>query len=223
MLTLRNTKRLKLYNSLDTLKILTFWKIIQDKNILLLDFDYYDGKKYTDKDVKLIQSNWDNLYDEYYNLVNDSKTKHKLSKAFKELQTRSKINEIKNYIDFLISLKKGIGYVEEEIILKYEQQVYANLKKVDKRIKPKLFDGIDVNIQYLDKFLSALINTYNRDNENVKKEVEKQISNVYDVVASVESWLERSLPIEEISVTRWLAYEKQVKNKQKASKKNGKR
>jgi hypothetical protein len=41
-------------------------------------------------------------------------------------------------------------------------------------------------------------------------------------VASAESWLERTLPIDDIVVTRWISYQKQIKDKQKAQQKNGK-
>ena len=221
---LRNTKTLNLYRSLDTLKILTFWKIIQDKNILLLDKYYKENKKYSEKDLKKINDVWEKLYDEYHSLKNDSKSKAKLSKSFKELEVRNKIKEIKEYIDFLISLAKGSSMVDKEVITKYEQQVYANLKLLDKRIKPKLFEGIEVNIKYLSKFLNALINTYNRDNEDAKREVEKQISNVYEVVANAESWLApQPIFINEMVVSHWIAIEKMIEKKQKAQQKDGKR
>lgn len=217
----RNTKTLNLYKSLDTLKILTFWKIIQDKNILLLDFDYYDGKEYSNKDNQEIEQLWTRLYDEYYVLHNDPKSKHKIDKTFKELRLRELIELIKYNYDFLISLKKGYGIVEDEDIMRYEQECYARLKGLDKRIKINNFDGIESNLKYLSKFINSLINTYNREVKDNEKAVNNEVKNVYDVVASVESWLERSLPIEDITVTRWLAYEQQVKNKQKAHK-NGK-
>lgn len=220
----QSTRTLNLYKSLDTLKILTFWKIIQDKNILLLDKDYKENKKYSDSDLEHISNVWESLYDQYYELKNDSKSKVKLSKSFKELEVRNKIKHIKNYIDFLYSLKKGSLIVDKETIIKYEQQVYSDLKLLDKRIKPKLFEGIDANIEYLSKFLNALINTYNRDNEDVKKEVEKQINNVYEVVANAESWLApQTIFINDMVVSHWIAIEKMIENKQKAHQKNGKR
>jgi len=220
----RNIEQLKLYKSLDTLKILTFWKIIQDKNILLLDFDYFEGKKYSDKQKNEIEQLWNRLYDEYYVLIDDPKSRHKMDKSFKEFILRSKINDIRHYIDFLISLLKGVGYVEYEVIMKYEQEAYKSIKLIDSRIKLDLFGGINNNIEYLNKFMNGLINKYNIDiNSNNDKTVAKEINNVYEVVASAESWLERSLKIDDMVVAHWIAIEKQVKQKQKASLKNGKR
>jgi len=222
MLTLKNTKPINYYKSLDKLKILTFWKIIQDKNILLLDFDYFYGKEYTKEQKEEIEQTWLKLYDEYYILVNDSKSKYNLDKSFEELRLRDKINQVKQNYDFLIVLNDNKLRLKPEDIQKYEQETYRNLVRIDKRIKPLFFKGIEANLKNLDRVLKSLINRYNTDNKNNKKEVEKQIQNVYDVVANAESWLERNLDIDNMVVSRWIAYEKQIKDKQKAQKKNGK-
>lgn len=221
MLTYRNTKPINYYKSLDKLKILTFWQIIKEKNILLLDFDYEDGKKYSQDQLQEIEQTWLRLYDEYYVLLDDSQSKHKMDKTFNELKLRDKINQIKNNYDFLVTLKGYIGLLPDNDISKYEQETYNTIIKIDKRIKPKLFDGIDVNLNILDRVLKSLINKYNFEHKTNAKEVEKEIENVYDVVANAESWLERSIPIDDIVVTRWISYQKQVRDKQKAlNKKN---
>lgn len=222
MLTFRNIKPINYYKSLDKLKILTFWQIIKNKNILLLDFDYYDGKKYTKDQQNEIEQTWLRLYDEYYVLLNDSKSKFKMDKTFSELKQRDKINQVKNNYDFLVTLISYRGLLPDKDIDKYEQETYRNLIRIDKRIKPLFFDGLEANIKNLDRVLKSLINKYNIEHKDNVKEVTKEIDNVYEVVASAESWLERNLNINDMVVSHWIAIEKQVKNKQKASQKNGK-
>lgn len=222
MLTFRNTKPIKHYKSLDKLKILTYWQIIKDKNILLLDFDYFDNKKYTKEQTHELEQTWLRLYDEYYILSDNSKSKHKMDQTFDEIKQRDKINQIKNNYDFLVMLQEYVDVLPESDIAKYEQETYRNVVRIDKRIKPLFFKGIEANLKNLDKVLKSLINRYNVDNQTNEKEVSKEILNVYDVVASAESWLERSLNIDEMVVSRWISYEKQIKDKQKAQKKNGK-
>ena len=221
MLTFRNTT-LNYYKSLDKLKILTFWNIIKDKNIYLLDVHYKDGKKYSKNQLAEIENTWLELYDEYYVLLDDSKSRHTMSKSFDELKVRDKINQIKYNYDFLISLTNYIGVIPNEDITKYEQETYKRLKLIDKRIKPLYFDGIDANLKNLDKVLKSLINRYNIDHKENQKQIEKEIQNVYDVVANAESWLERNLNISEMVVSHWIALQKQIKQKQKAQQKNGK-
>jgi hypothetical protein len=222
MLTFRNTKQIKYYKSLDKLKILTFWQIIKDKNILLLDFDYVDGKKYSKEQLKELEDTWLRLYDEYYVLLDDSKSKFKMNKSFDELKVRDKINQIKYNYDFLINLKGYYGLIPDSDITKYEQETYKRLTVIDKRIKPLYFDGIDTNLSNLDKVMKSMINRYNIDHKESQKEIQKEIDNVYDVVASAESWLERSIPISDMVVSHWIAIQNQIKQKQKAQQKNGK-
>jgi hypothetical protein len=221
-LTSKNTTPINYCKSLDKLKILTFWQIIKDKNILLLDFDYSDGKKYTETQLLEIEETWLNLYDEYYVLLDDSRTRFKMNKSFDELQTRDKINQVKYNYDFLISLSNYVGSIPNEDISKYEQETYKRLKLIDKRIKPLYFEGVKANLENLDKVMKSLINRYNIDHKESQNEIQKEIDNIYDVVANAESWLERSIPIDEMVTSHWVAIQKQIKQKQKAQQKNGK-
>ena len=222
MLTFQNTKPIKYYKSLDKLKILTFWEIIKTKNILLLDFDYVDGKKYSQEQLKDLEETWLRLYDEYYILNNDASAKFKMNKTFDELKLRDKINQIKYNYDFLVSLSQYRGQISDNDISQYEQQTYERLKKIEPKIKPLYFDGIEANLNNLERVIKALINRYNQQHKDNAKQVQKEIDNVYEVVANAESWLERNLNINDMVVSHWIAIEKQIKDKQKAQKKNGK-
>lgn len=217
MLTLKNI--IKYHKSLDTLKILTFWDIIKYKNMFLLDVDYKENKQYTKSHLKELEDTWLKLYDEYYIMLNDSQSKHKMNKTFDELKIRDKINQIKYNYDFLVSLLK---YADDIDTTKYEQETYKRLKVIDERIKPKYFEGIEANLKNLDRVIKALVNKYNLEHKENVKTVQKEIDNVYEVVASAESWLERSLPINEMVVSHWIAIQKQIKLKQKSQQKHGK-
>lgn len=215
--------KLELFDSLDTLKILLFWEITRSKNALLLDINYSKTKKYTQNELQICEDLWLKLFDEYYVLRQNEDAKANLIKSFDEMKLREKISQIKNAIDFLETIKKQIGFISNEDIIKYEQECYAMLKKIDKRIKPLFFEGIDSNIINLGKVLKSLINQYNIAFKEKEKAVKKEVKNVYEVVANAESWLERSLDVENMVVSRWIAYERQVSDKQKAQQKNGKR
>lgn len=219
----RSSKKLHLYQSLDKLKILTFWQIIKDKNILLLDFDYFDGKKYNEAQKNEIEQLWFRLYDEYFLLINDSKSRFELSKSFDELKIRDKITQIKNNYDTLVRLKSFASVLPKEDVLKYEQEIYSILKKIDVKIKPLYFDGIDANLVNLDKVIKALINQYNINHKQNSDKINKEISNVYEIVANAESWLDRNININDMVVSHWIAIRNQVLQRQKAQqKKNSK-
>lgn len=211
-------KKLHLFNSLDTLKILTFWKILQEKNIFLLDFDYKEGKKYNNSEKSEIEVLWRRLYDEYFVLRNDAKNKAELDKGFKELKLKEQIILVQEVYNALVGLNNQKGLLPEDIIIKHEQKLYSVLKVISPKIKPKLFDGIEANLKNIERVINAMRNTYNLSYKKQEKIVEKQIKNVYTVVVNAESWLERSLDVEDMPTSKWIEIEKVVAHKIKKAK-----
>ncbi|MCP4052483.1 MAG: hypothetical protein GY739_05325, partial [Mesoflavibacter sp.] len=182
-------KKLHLFTSLDTLKILTFWKILKDRNIMMLDFDYYDGKKYSKEQEVDIAHLWERLYDEYYLLRNHKKSIQKLDSGFKELMLQDKINNVALNHDFLVNLLSYSQYLGKDETLRLEQKCYSIITTIDKRIKVKYFEGIQVNIDNLKRVLKSLQNTYNLNYAKQDAIVKDEIKNVYEVVANMEQWL----------------------------------
>lgn len=212
-------KQLKYYNSLDKLKILTFWDILQNKNVFLLDFDYFEGKKYNDAQKEELSNVWMRLYDEYFVLRDSSKSRMELIKAFDEMKLRDKINQIKENAEFLIKLRDLVGLLPDRQLAEYEQSTYHRLKKIDSKIKPLYFDGLEANIINLDKVLKSYINKYNQEHKKRDEAVKEEVKNVYSIVANAESWLERNININDMVVSHWLAIENQIIQKQKAQQK----
>lgn len=212
-------KQLKYYNSLDKLKILTFWDILKEKNPFLLDMEYYEGKKYTKKQENEINDIWLDLYDEFFIKMDNSKSRVDLSKSFDELILRHKINKIVRFAEVLQLIKENIDYIPLESLSQYEQEIYDKLVKFDKKIKPKYFDGIDVNLKNLDKVLKSYINKYNQDYKKDVKDTKEL--DIYDVVVNAESWLDgKNLDIENMVASKWISYMKQINRKKKAQDKN---
>jgi len=209
------------FKSLDTLKILKFWDIVKSSNVCMLDLDYYEGKRYSNDKKHELQQIWDRLYDEYFILRNDSLSKFELEKHFKGLVLGAKIVNLTYGINIIESLKRIQNAFTQQEIMQKRVDLYNNLKEIHPKIQYQYFNSLDLDRDYLLKFKNALQNSYNINHKPKEKVMQEQVNNVYKVVANVESWLERSLPIDEITVSRWLAYEQQVLDKQKAVK-NGK-
>src|SRR5690348_4844742 len=84
----RSTKRisqrdymssLELMN-LESLKIVTFWKIVETNDVELLDAKYKHGNKYSNEQIIYLNSYWVKLYDEFYNLRNNKSGKYLMNK-----------------------------------------------------------------------------------------------------------------------------------------------
>lgn len=208
--------KLKLFKSLDTLKILTFWKILQTDNILLLDSGYFEGKRYNKREQNDIKEVWERLYDEYYLLRNDGKSKRELEKAFESNEVKWKLKCLDTSIRSFMILKSVENTINVDKLYQMRKEMYDTLKLINKRIKFNHFSSIQEDIDYVKKFYVSMQNTYNLNYKPKDKVYKSQIDNVYKVVANVESWLDgKTLDIDNIVVSHWLAYEEQVINKQK--------
>ena len=206
---------MRLHNSLDTLKILTFWNIIKENNIFLIDKDYIEGKTYTKAEAEKVDAKWNELYDEYYELSNDVLIKSDLDKRFKYLKLSSKIKELRNNYEYLIKVYTNIKHIGMINAVKFENEAYKRIKLIEKRIR--FTDDIQANLKAVERVILALTNQLNQI--DLKEASKKGINNVYEVVANAESWIGRNLDIENMVVSHWLAIQKQVKQKQNAQKK----
>src|SRR5690554_596581 len=68
------SKSLEVYDSLEDLSIITFWKIVQgdaNKNIYFLDKKFNKKNKYSEEDEAILMETWHKLQDEYYLLQNN--------------------------------------------------------------------------------------------------------------------------------------------------------
>lgn len=223
---MRNTvtlSSLEIPKSLDKIRIILFWEILKERNPLLLDVNYFEGKQYSKEAQDYIVNTWYQLYDDYFEQRNDQKTKLTLSKTFEESKLLFKINTLVSNYNFLVALQRDYKEIlDDKTFISYEQEIYSLFKKIDSRIKLRLFEGVDVNLKTVKRFMESLQNTYNIKKGKTEKQIDKEITNVYDVVVKVEQILERSIPnINDISVLQWISYEKIANEKIKA-KKNGK-
>lgn len=216
-------RKLHIYNSLDTLKILTFWNIISEDNIYLLDKNYKEGKKFSKREQDTIDFTWSKLQDDYFTLRTDSKSKMDLEKSLDGLDVVRKLTALDTALKSLKTISLLIGLEDEEEIYKKRKLLYSKLEKVNHRIKFNHFRTINEDFEYLTKFYLSLQNTYNLNHKKKKKNEKEQVRNVYKVVANVESWLDgKNLDMDNMVVSRWLAYEEQVINKQKQQQQNKK-
>src|SRR5690606_30515054 len=126
-------------NSLKTLNIITFLEILQDNNFKRLDKDYDESKKYSDEEIKTLESVWLKLYDEYFSIKNDHKAKSYLFNQKKIVLLEATLQAIVKNHDILANLNE---FKQTNDTLVVKQKVIANIKEIDSRIKLNVFDDI---------------------------------------------------------------------------------
>lgn len=223
MLIFRN---LKVYDSLDTLKIITFWKINQTGNIYLLDKNFFEGKLYTNKEVIYIQELWLRLQDEYYKLQNDPKQRAKLRTSKERMLLMFKTQTIIHHLGFYERFFKYSELLDTKKFLEQEAELFNIFTKLglNKKINPLALPQEKLRI--VQKYTEAVIARLKRLQNEVEEDSKEEIQNIYSQVVSIEKIIDRPIPnIEEISVMQWIAYEQQAKEIIQAQKRanNGKK
>lgn len=202
--------------SLDKLKILLFWEILKTRNPLLLDGDYMPDKEYTDEEKEFVAQAWEIMYDSYFQLRNDGKSKFVLESAYEQMLLAHKIGQLQKNIDFCGYLEKHKEDLPEADYLRHKQGLIKNFVTIEPLIKVKYFEGLAENVEIVNKVISALHNKFNRHKEKNEKEIKEQVDNVYTVIARVSRITKMQINAQNMMVTEWLAYEQQAREIERA-------
>lgn len=205
---------------LKNISIVTFTDILNDKNTLQLIKDYDDTFEYSD-DIKLQCDNvWIKLFDEYFELKNDTRARHTIKKhgelrdiRFMIVATELCISTLQN-----ISLAQDNGDTSEDLLV-LKQTVLNGYMHVNEQISIKVFDSIESILKRLIKEHTALLNEYNLNSKRVSQTESKAKNNIYASVVNIQNVLGYAISdINKLSVPLYLELEKSAINKSNAQK-----
>jgi hypothetical protein len=197
------------------LKWVTFLEVMQTQKNFLLDANYSENKKYSESDYKLFSDYWMQLQDHAYEIEGSYESKDLIKKGMNRLLLIEQIKLMEKDTNLLVSFaSKRPLYMIADKLADYDkniQSIYAMIKRHDKRIKIKYFEGVDVNVKIMERIIASLINEYNTSDTVIDKKVKKQqISGVREVI-QVNRVLGTKLVYTEMSVMEWLEAKKLAK------------
>jgi len=217
---------MKLTNNLRELNIITFFDILLEGNIKLLDSEYNQNKEYTEEQLKEIDNTWLSLYDRYFELKNDIQARAYLQNQSRLLELNVKIKALQVIHDKLaeinsIYVNDRLQAIDFEIVAETKQNAFRQINLIDDRIKIKPLDSVSEICTKLQSVLKAFSNELNTISTNQEKRSEKVRNSVFDIIVNVEVGLEMKLGNpKEISVEQFIAYENKLKEKIKRLEKN---
>lgn len=217
---------LKVYDSLEVLKILTFWKINKTGNVFLLDKDFFEGKLYTEKESLHVQETWLRLQDEYYKIQNDPKQRAKIRVSKERMLLQFKVQTLISHLEFYERFFKYADLLDTKSYVEQENKLFELFKELGLNKKVSPFASQEEKLNIVSRYVNSVFGKLKRLNKEVEKESGEQIDNMYIQVVSIEKVIERPIPnIESITVMQWIAYEQQANEIIKAHKKvnNGKK
>lgn len=213
---------LNIIRTLDDLKILLFWKIIRDGNIMLLDVNHTD-REYTETERSEVQEVWYALYDEYYRQTNDSRSKHELKKSADELVLSYRIMTLHKFIELVGFLHNHRIDLPQEQWDKMYIDLVQSVKEKEPRIKTNIFDEPITTVEKINRYMASLNNQLKKLTTGKQANADSAVSNIYTKVASVGIELGLQLDVREMSCNEWLAYQSMYNQKRQAQEKQNRR
>lgn len=190
---------------------------------MLLDRSYVEGKEYTKEERLKIEGYWLEIYNEYYLLENDSKTKSTLASANDEMLLLFKLNLLIENYEFLKWTYRHKDLIIERDFLEYQHRVFLLFEKIHDGFKLEYFSDFDVNAKKIERLIASLTNTYNIKKKKTEKEIDKKVSNIYTIVAQVSEVFGFRIEVENMYVPEWLAWQARAKEKSNKVKAHGKK
>jgi len=210
-------------NKIDKLKIMVFWEILKTGNAMLLDSGYFEDKEYTKEERFKIEGYWLEIYNQYYLLENDSKTKTTLSNANEEMLLLFKLNLLIENYNFLKWTYRHRDLIDERAFLEYQHRVFLLFEKIHDGFKLEYFSDFEINSKKIERLISSLTNTYNIKKKKTDVKIEEQVSNIYVLAQQVGEVFGFRLDVENMYVPEWLAWQKRAKEKSIKMKSNVKK
>ena len=158
------------------------------------------------------------MYDEFYLLKQDNSVSNANEKANESILLLSKINLLALNLEALIKLYESILLLEIDLFIDIKTKILNNFTLIDQKIQPLFFEDLAENYNLINRFLVSYQTTYHLHFKVKEQEVEKEITNVYKIVASVGEALRIQLNVKEMPVLEWLSYEENAIAKLKAQK-----
>jgi len=174
------------------------------------------SKEYTEEEQGYVVQTWEILYDSYFQLKNDGKSKVVLDKNYELLLLAHTIGQLQKNIDFAKYLETFRDILPQDNYIEKEQMLLSLFLTVESDLGILFMEGMSVNIEIVNKRISALQNKYNRNKSEVEIEVEAQVNNVFSVIARVSNIVGTQLNAHNMVVSEWIAYEQMAMEKQKA-------
>lgn len=168
-------KSSKLYDSIDSLPILTFFQIMKSQDLKLLVVEGNPSEE-------LLTQTWEKVMEEYYREANPKQYKEQLRKAVKVEQLRNQITLLSAAMTLhSLGYKSGTDVLEE-------------MKVSEKNVESK----INMERTRLNMLIAEM------KKEDAQHGTREEL-NFWKTIATVERGVNRTLDVERISVARWIA------------------
>lgn len=197
--------------SLELLKVVQFWKILETNQIELLNITHKVGTVYTTEQIDILSAHWKDLYDEFYELRNNKSGKFVFSKNI-EIARLSLVLEILGDIEsrlIILCNMLGAGNLLEFVATRTNEAV-EDLKKLHPKVKVPMFSNPLEVLSIVQSVIKAQSNIFDEKIGVVEKTVTKQKETIFDIVAIMSKILGYRLDVGTMSCMEFIGHENAI-------------
>lgn len=206
--------------NLETLKILTFWNIVKSNNVELLDKNYFEGKKYSEKEISILSEQWVLLYDEFSNRRTNKSGKFLMKKNYELAEITLKLDLLHDMQNRLILLLNMSGEHLKEFRETRRRQILNEFKSLYPKVKINIFYEIEEILLLIQQVIKSQNNIFTEKSGVQEKNIDKQIDTIHYVISVLGNNLGYNLDPNTLTCEDFLSKEllverlsKSVKNK----------
>lgn len=202
--------------SLELLKVVQFWKIVETNNIESLNINHKTGVKYSEEQIILLAEHWKNLYDDFYDRRNSKSGKYTFAKNI-EIARLSLILDILGDIENrLIILNNMVGSKELIVFVTIRlNEAIEDLKKLHPKVKVPMFSTPLEVLTIVQSVIKAQTNIFDEKVGVVEKTVAKQKETIFDIIAIMSKILGYRLDVSTMSCMEFIGHENAINSMSK--------
>lgn len=215
--TLKTDQNTSLFQNLEEISAVTFHKIKFKDAYYLMDKDYKEGKKYSVKAQNEFRKGWIKLYDEYFELMDDSTFRKDIKDKTTTLHLLCTITRANDVIEILEFIDIDKEYMPKDVYIETITSIGESLKRLNKRFNFDITKNLKENIDSIKRVIGGLETRYKVQKKQEKKSKKADLLTYYEIKSSIEDVFGRNLP-EYINMLQWVAYQKKYQTKVKQAK-----
>lgn len=207
---MENMNFLELTN-LESLKVIAFWKIVENGCIEILDQNYKSSKKYTEKQLLILSEHWKEVYDQFYEIRENKSGKYVMAKNFELVELSAKLEilaDIENRLILLINLfqmKELSKFVATRL-----NEAMSDFKNIYPKVKLPIFYDPYEALTIVQAVIKAQTNIFDEKVGVKQKAIVKQKETIYDVVSIMSKQLGYGLDINNMTCLEFIGHENTV-------------
>jgi hypothetical protein len=204
--------------NLESLKIIAFWKIVENGCVEILDKNYRFGKKYSLNEISALDECWKNLYDEFYEYRQNKSGKYTITKNFELIKLSlmlELLTDIENRLILLINLMKLREL--DKFIVKRTNEVVTDFKSLYPKVKIAMFADCYEILTIVQSVIKAQTNIFDEKAGAKQNTIKKQKETIFDVVSLMSKQLGYGLDVNNMSCMEFIGHENTINSTLKSN------